>query len=118
MPANIAAPLSTAPAMTCEYAHMFSGWVSTAQMSFISARLRSALTVIPTGCCMNELAAMMKNADIVVPMATSQMQAACRAGESLSQPKIQMPMKVDSRKNASSDSIASGAPKTSPTNRE
>ncbi len=29
-----------------------------------------------------------------------------------------MPMKVDSRKNASSASIASGAPKTSPTKRE
>ena len=68
MPANIAAPLSTAPAMTCEYAQRFSGWVSTAQMSFISARSRSGLTVMPTGCCMNELAAMMKNADSIVPI--------------------------------------------------
>jgi hypothetical protein len=67
---------------------------------------------------MKEFAAMMKNADSVVPIATSQMHAACSAGDSLSQPKIQIPMNVDSRKNASSDSIASGAPKTSPTNRE
>ena len=37
---------------------------------------------------------------------------------SLSQPKIHRPMNVDSRKNASSASSASGAPKTSPTKRE
>ena len=37
---------------------------------------------------------------------------------SLSQPKIHRPMKVDSRKNANSASSASGAPNTSPTNRE
>ena len=34
------------------------------------------------------------------------------------QPKIQMPMKVDSRANAASPSMASGAPKMSPTKRE
>ncbi|EFR86486.1 hypothetical protein NT05LM_3172 [Listeria marthii FSL S4-120] len=36
----------------------------------------------------------------------------------LSQPKIQSPMNVDSIKNASNASIASGAPNTSPTNLE
>src|SRR6478609_9300350 len=118
MPANMAAPDSTAPAVTCEYAHMFSGWNSTAPMSFISARLRSGFTVMPTGCCMNEFADMMKNADSIVPMDTSQIAAQCRRGESLSHPKIHSPRNVDSRKNASSASMASGAPKTSPTNRE
>ena len=34
------------------------------------------------------------------------------------QPKIHRPMNVDSKKNATSPSIASGAPKMSPTNRE
>lgn len=37
---------------------------------------------------------------------------------SLSQPKIHRPMKVDSKKKAIRVSKASGAPKTSPTNRE
>ena len=45
-------------------------------------------------------------------------QARCAFFGSLSQPKIQSPRKVDSRKKASSASIASGAPKTSPTKRE
>lgn len=55
---------------------------------------------------------------MLVPIAASQMQARCTRRESLSQPKIHSPMKVDSRKKASSASIASGAPNTSPTNRE
>ena len=46
------------------------------------------------------------------------MHAGVRAAGSLSQPKIHRPMNVDSRKNAISASIASGAPKTSPTKRE
>ena len=42
----------------------------------------------------------------------------CRPLRSRPQPKIQMPRNVDSAKNASSPSSASGAPKTSPTKRE
>ena len=87
-------------------------------MSFISARSRTGSTAMPTGCCMNELADMMKNADSMVPIETSQMQVACSRGDSLSHPKIHSPRNVDSRKNASSASTASGAPKTSPTKRE
>jgi len=60
----------------------------------------------------------MKNADRLVPTAVSQIAARCTRGDSLFQPKIQMPMNVDSRKNVSSASIASGAPNTLPTNRE
>jgi hypothetical protein len=52
------------------------------------------------------------------PIATSQIAARWASFGSLSQPKIQRPSKVDSRKNASSASIASGAPNTSPTKRE
>ena len=50
-----------------------------------------------------------------MPSATIQIVARCRRGESRSQPKIQSPRKVASRKKAARPSIASGAPKTSPT---
>jgi hypothetical protein len=60
----------------------------------------------------------MKKADMDVPKAASQIMARCSRGDSLFQPKIHRPMKVDSMKNASSASIASGAPKTLPTNSE
>ncbi len=53
-----------------------------------------------------------------MPIATIHMQAQCSFFGSLSQPKIHSPMKVDSKKKAISASIASGAPKTSPTKRE
>ena len=46
------------------------------------------------------------------------MQARWAFFESCSQPKIQSPRKVDSRKKASSASMARGAPNTSPTKRE
>src|SRR5215510_1800737 len=61
---------------------------------------------------------MMNIAESIVPNETSQMQARWIRFGSRSQPKIQSPRKVDSRKNAASPSIARGAPKTSPTNRE
>ena len=60
----------------------------------------------------------MKNADRLVPIATSQMHARWANFGNRSQPKIHNPMNVASRKNATSASIANGAPKTSPTNRE
>jgi len=66
---------------------------------------------------MNEWAARMKYAESSVPMWTSHMQAACSLSGSRPQPKIHSPRKVDSRKNASRASIASGAPKMSPTKR-
>ena len=60
----------------------------------------------------------MKYAESQVPSAATQIVARWTRGDSLSQPKIQRPRKVDSSKNAASPSIASGAPKTSPTNFE
>ena len=54
----------------------------------------------------------------MVPIATSQMLSRCSRLGMRSQPKIHRPRKVDSRKKASSASIASGAPKMSPTKRE
>ena len=67
---------------------------------------------------MKLLAARMKYALIVVPAAASQMVARCIRGQSMSRPKIHRPRNVDSRKKAISPSIASGAPKMSPTKRE
>ena len=61
---------------------------------------------------------MMNAADRAVPMATAQIQARCTRFGRRPHPKIHKPRKVDSRKNAASPSIASGAPNTSPTKRE
>ena len=60
----------------------------------------------------------MKNADTMVPRLTMQMDSVCTSGGSRFRPKIHSPMNVDSRKNASSPSMASGAPKMLPTNTE
>ena len=60
----------------------------------------------------------MNAAESIDPIATSQMQARCNRGGSLLQPNTHKPRNVDSRKNAASPSIASGAPNTSPTKRE
>ncbi len=61
---------------------------------------------------------MMNAADSAAPTATAQMVARCTRFDSRSQPNSHRPRKVDSRKNAASPSMASGAPKTSPTNLE
>ena len=60
----------------------------------------------------------MNIADRALPRATAQIVARCIRRGSLSQPNSHSPRKVDSRKNAPSPSIASGAPKTLPTSRE
>ena len=91
--------------------------VSTAPKSVSSARPVTGLTTEPTGCCIQEFAARMKYAESTVPIAASQIVARWTLFESRPQPKIHRPRKVDSRKNASSPSIASGAPKMSPTKR-
>ena len=88
--------------------------------SVISARGPNAdsLRIKPVGDCINELAIMIQSAETEAAIATIQMLAKCNFLEILSLPKIQMPRKVDSTKNAASASIARGAPKTSPTNLE
>ena len=61
---------------------------------------------------------MMNAADSAAPSATSQIVARCVRSDSFPQPNSHSPRNVDSRKNAASPSIASGAPNTSPTNLE
>ena len=60
----------------------------------------------------------MNSADSIEPIDTAQMQARCTRLGSRSQPNNHRPRNVDSRKNAASPSIASGAPNTPPTKRE
>ena len=58
---------------------------------------------------------MMNAADSKVAPATNHMHARCSLLDSRSQPKIQIPRNVDSRKKAKRPSIASGPPKMLPT---
>ena len=76
------------------------------------------VTVEPTGRCIHELATRMKYAESQVPSATSQIVARWTRGERRSQPNTQSPRNVASSANAARPSIASGAPKTPPTNSE
>ena len=104
--------------MVCGKVTSCTGLVSTAPKSVSSARPEASLNRYPTGCCMNEFAERMKYADRTVPMWTIHIVAACSFSGRRPHPKIHRPRNTDSRKNASSASMASGAPKMSPTNRE
>ena len=106
-----------APAITCGKAARVVLLVMTAKKSFMAGRPRVSSHSTPTGCCIHEFAAMMKYADALTPMAANQIHARWTRRGSRSQPKIQSPMKVDSRKKATRPSSASGAPKTSATKR-
>jgi hypothetical protein len=116
--ATNAPAVRNAPAIACQNAAIPVGLVNSVTMLCSSARPVSGLKCAPTGCCMNEFAVMMKNADRFTAIATIQMQARCTSLGNRVQPKIHSPMKVDSKKNATRPSIASGAPKMSPTKRE
>ena len=116
MPSTKKAAVAMAPVITWGNCTKTWGFVMRAPKLSISARpLRSAY---PIGCCMKEFAMRIQRAEMFEPIATSQIEARCAFFGSLSQPKIHRPRKVDSRKKARSASIASGAPKTSPTKRE
>src|SRR5699024_9588756 len=91
-------------------------FVSKAHKSVISAR--PSLMTKPTGRCINALADKIQKAESTVPIATSQIQTKCKPLDRRSQPNTHIPIKVDSKKKESKASMASGAPKISPTNRE
>ena len=78
-------------------------------------RMVCGLKAAPTGCCIQPLAMRIHSAERFEPMATAQVVSRCWRGVSLSQPKKNSPTKVASRKKAISPSMASGAPKMSPT---
>src|ERR1700752_1771625 len=114
---NVAA-VSSDPATTWRNAQIAVLFVSNAPKSTSSARFVTGLNRDPTGCCMNELAAMMKKPGALTPNATIQRQARWTSRGSRLQPKIHSPRNVDSKKNAIKPSNANGAPKMSPTKRE
>ena len=91
----------------------------TAQKSVSSTRPVVGLNSYPTGFCMKELAARMKYADSNVPSAASQIEAEVELrGEPVPPEDPEAQERRLPRKNASRPSMASGAPKMSPTNRE
>ena len=92
------------------------GEVATAQKSTISLRAVSGLNSIPTGFCIQAFATRIHQAEIVAPSPVSQVEARWKRLLTLSQPKNITAMNVASIKNARIPSIASGAPKMSPTN--
>ena len=91
---------------------------ATAAKSTISFLTVSGLNAIPTGYCIQALATKIHQAEIVAPSPVSQVEARWKRLLTLFQPKNITAMKVASMKNARIPSIASGAPKISPTNQE
>ena len=78
-------------------------------------RMVSGLNAAPTGFCIQPLATRIHSAERLEPRATMKVTSRWPRFESFSQPKNIRPMKVASRKKAIRPSIASGAPKMSPT---
>ena len=118
IPITSAAAVTKAAVSTCGNVTRVVRLFSTSHRLVSSARPRSGLIRNPTGCCIHEFAARMKNAERLVAMPTAQIVTRWASFGSRSHPKIHRPTNVASRKNAMSPSIASGAPKTSPTKRE
>ena len=69
----------------------------------------------PTGYCIQPFAMRIQTAESVDAPAISHMTVAWALGESFFHPKIQTPMRVDSRKKAAVASMARSDPKMSPT---
>ena len=88
---------------------------ATAQKSAISLRTVAGLKAIPTGSCIQALATRIQTAEMVAPMTVSQVEARWKPRFTLFHPKNMTAMKVASIKKARIPSIASGAPKISPT---
>ena len=111
------APLS-AHALVTVWNTLFTamGENATAQKSVISLRMVSGLKVQPTGCCIHALATRIHSAEMLAPRAVSHVEARWNLGDTFFQPKNITAMNVDSMKNARIPSMASGAPKMSPTN--
>jgi len=72
----------------------------------------------PTGYCIQLLATRIHSAERLAPMAVSHVAERWKPRLTLSQPKNITATKVDSRKKAMIPSMASGAPKMSPTKLE
>ena len=91
---------------------------ATAANEVISLRMVSGLNVQPTGYCIHALATSIHQADSVAPMPVSHVAARWKPRDTLPHPKYITATNVDSMKKATMPSMASGAPKMSPTNHE
>ena len=94
------------------------GESATAQKSNISLRTVSGLNDMPAGYCIQPLAIKIQSAEREAPIIVNHVEAKWKRLLTFSQPKNMTAMKVDSMKKATIPSMASGAPKMSPTNHE
>ncbi len=88
---------------------------ATSQNEVISLRTVCRLNLHPTGYCIQALATRIHSAERLAPTAVSHVAARWAPRPTLSHPKNITAMKVLSRKKAMIPSMASGAPKMSPT---
>ena len=91
------------------------GEKATAKKSTISCRIVSGLNSHPTGHCIQELATRIHHAEMVAPSPVSHVDARWNPRDTFCHPKYITATNVLSMKNATIPSIASGAPKMSPT---
>ena len=84
----------------------------------ISLRTVSGLNAQPTGSCIQALATRIHHAEMVAPRPVSHVEARWKPRDTFFQPKNITATKVLSMKKATMPSMASGAPKMSPTNQE
>ena len=92
------------------------GLRATAKKSVITFRICAGSNSHPTGYCIHEFATSIHSADSETPKAVSHDEARWKPRLTLFQPKNITAIKVASIKKASMPSMASGAPKMSPTN--
>ena len=97
---------------------MAKGERATSKKEVISLRIVSGLNSQPTGYCIHEFATSIHQAEMVAPSQVSQVEARWKPRDTFSQPKNITATKVLSMKKATIPSMASGAPKMSPTNHE
>lgn len=112
------APIIQAEMTVWQNLPMAKGDRATAKKSTISLRMVSGLNSQPTGYCIHALATRIHHAEMVAPRPVSHVEARWNPGETFFQPKYMTATKVDSIKKATIPSMASGAPKMSPTNQE
>ena len=104
--------------IVCKNLLMATGENRTSQKLTISFLAVSGLNFIPAGYCIQPLATRIHNAERLDPKATSQVESRWNFLLTLFHPKNITAIKVLSRKKAMMPSMASGAPKMSPTNQE
>ncbi len=114
-PITTIAPRTKPEVVVCENLFMAVGENSTSQNDVISFRAVAGLKAVPTGFCIHELATRIHRAERFAPIAVSHVDVRWKRLETRFQPKNITARKVASMKKAIIPSMASGAPKMSPT---